>query len=85
MCPRGHWVKLVEWLYPVMPGDDEAAASRLGPDGHVRLMHLASAREADQMVRRLSVGGPVFRERWLGLGAALLVTSTIVQALADIF
>ena len=77
LCPRGHWTKLN------LSSDADSGKLVLPPVGHpVRLMHLASAREADQMVRRLSVGGPVFRERWLGLGAALLVAATVVQAVA---
>ena len=85
LCSRGHWVKLVGWLYPVEAEEEDRNGYLLGPDGDVRLIHLASAREADQMVRRLSVGGPVFRERWLGIGAVLLVAASVVQAVASVF
>ena len=39
-----------------------------------------SPRAADDMARRLSAGLPVHRDRWLGLGAILLLGFEAAQA-----
>lgn len=62
----------------------------LCPRGHWTTDHhvpwkFASDREADRMVQRLNAGLPVFRDRWLGIGAVLLVASSVVQAVAAVF
>ncbi len=41
-----------------------------------------SERVADEMVRRLAAGMPVHRDRWLGIGALLLVGAEIAQAIS---
>ena len=43
-----------------------------------------STREAEQMASRLNLGLPVFRDRWLGIGAVLLVASSVLQAVAAV-
>lgn len=74
---------------PKMDGDSIPAGVRdyLCVGGHwskwdARSMHrkFRSARQADQMANRLSAGLPVHRDRWLVLGAIVLLTLEFVQA-----
>lgn len=46
---------------------------------------IVSEREAENLVRRLNAGLPIHRDRWLGIGAIVLVAAEVTQAVRAIW
>ena len=46
---------------------------------------IVSEREAANLVRRLNAGLPIHRDRWLGIGAMVLVAAEVAQAVRAIW
>lgn len=46
---------------------------------------IVSERDASNIVRRLNAGMPIHRDRWLGIGAIVLVAAEVTQAVRAIW
>ena len=77
LCQHGRWVGGLEFdgSLTMGCGVKNGVAEQGNPAWVFR-----SEREADRMVQRLRSGLPVLRDRWLALGAVVLVAATVVQA-----
>ena len=81
LCQHGRWVGGLNFDGALMMGCgvENGVAEQGNPVWVFR-----SEREADRMVQRLRAGLPVFRDRWLALGAFVLVVAAVVDAMASV-
>ena len=81
LCQHGRWVGGLNFDGALMMGCgvENGVAEQGNPVWVFR-----SEREADRMVQRLRAGLPVFRDRWLALGAFVLVAAAVGDAVASV-
>ncbi|MDE2751664.1 MAG: hypothetical protein OXI83_03715 [Gemmatimonadota bacterium] len=81
LCQHGRWIGGLRFDGALMMGSgvENGVAEQGNPVWVFR-----SEREADRMVQRLRAGLPVFRDRWLALGAFVLVAAAVAEAVTSV-